>query len=392
LTTKKGEESKMFTQNATQIKIRKKEHANLCQEGYPRHKPSTKPFQDQHRERVPSSLRDTIGITTSTKQKNKKVRTGTKNIKHTANPPHKHNRQRNQKNKRHQTTPPTTNTTNTAGPQIHTHIQDHNIGDNEAHRSLTMRQNKNRETNVFRKYGPMKNRHFTPIQIKRNPSALFRHRVYQVAANAIAIKQLKYLRLRRVHRPNNVRDLWTTLLEEAYRPAYRVEVIGLNYNCNDTMRSYLDQEQTNVVLSKPLNSIEKAQKPPLTWYGFLSPKREQFVRESTLRETRLIAPEKYDPDLTGTDARGCDYAMLSYLNKIKIQNKAVLSRPPQWIEEVQRPSPTWHRFLESGGSPYDSNTNTSYEIMESPPMHTLDEPSSTRSTVTKESPTSFGGA
>jgi hypothetical protein len=66
------------------------------------------------------------------------------------------------------------------------------------------------------------------------------------------------------------------------------------YYCNRTMLSYLDQLQTNVVLSKPPRWVEEARRPPLTWYGFLSPERRPNFLEILPREQQILSPEYYE--------------------------------------------------------------------------------------------------
>ena len=138
------------------------------------------------------------------------------------------------------------------------------------------------------------------------------------------------------------RDHWAHHLEEARKCAYRSETIDPNYPgplrydimleiinletrrineflsafdhysalinthdineedqddesyCDQTLLSYLDQIQTNVVLSIPPKWIEDARRPPLTWYGFLSPERKPNFLEILPREEQILAPAYYE--------------------------------------------------------------------------------------------------
>jgi hypothetical protein len=63
-----------------------------------------------------------------------------------------------------------------------------------------------------------------------------------------------------------------------------------NY-CNDTMLSYLDQQQVNVAISKTPHWIEEERRPPLTWYAFMSPLQPAYPKASP---DRLLAQEYYD--------------------------------------------------------------------------------------------------
>ena len=64
--------------------------------------------------------------------------------------------------------------------------------------------------------------------------------------------------------------------------------------CDNTMLSYFNKIQTNVVLGIIPQWITEARRPPLTWYGFLS-KSTPFQAESTPEE-RILAPEYYTDD------------------------------------------------------------------------------------------------
>ena len=134
----------------------------------------------------------------------------------------------------------------------------------------------------------------------------------------------------------DARDHWAANLEEARKCAYRAETIDPNYPgqlrydimieiisletrrineflatfnhyqtlihtndinehdpkdeeyCDQTMLSYLDQIQTNVVLSKPPRWIAEERRPPLTWYGFLSPERRPNFLEILPREQQIL--------------------------------------------------------------------------------------------------------
>ena len=64
--------------------------------------------------------------------------------------------------------------------------------------------------------------------------------------------------------------------------------------CDNTLLSYFDQVQTNVVLKiTPPWDIE-ARRPPLTWYGFLTPARKYSFMDNSEDDERLLAPEYYD--------------------------------------------------------------------------------------------------
>ena len=64
-----------------------------------------------------------------------------------------------------------------------------------------------------------------------------------------------------------------------------------NY-CDDTMLSYLDPVQTNVILDTTPTWIEETRRPPLTWYSFLT--SEVPTHKEIQLEDRLPAPEYYD--------------------------------------------------------------------------------------------------
>ena len=64
-----------------------------------------------------------------------------------------------------------------------------------------------------------------------------------------------------------------------------------NY-CDDTMLSYLDPVQTNVILDITPTWIEETRRPPLTWYSFLT--SEVPTHKEVQLEDRLLAPEYYD--------------------------------------------------------------------------------------------------
>ena len=64
--------------------------------------------------------------------------------------------------------------------------------------------------------------------------------------------------------------------------------------CDQHILSYLDQIQTNVILSKPPQWLKDACRPFLTWYGFLSPPSEDFMEAPPPLECRLLASEYYD--------------------------------------------------------------------------------------------------
>ena len=136
-----------------------------------------------------------------------------------------------------------------------------------------------------------------------------------------------------------VRDHWVHHLEEARKCAYRSETIDPNHPgplrydimleiinletrrieeflydfdhysaiinrydmteddesyCDQTLLTYLDQIQKNVVHSILPKWVEEARRPPLTWYGFLMPPlnlHEDFMEGPP---PRLLAPDYYE--------------------------------------------------------------------------------------------------
>jgi hypothetical protein len=63
--------------------------------------------------------------------------------------------------------------------------------------------------------------------------------------------------------------------------------------CDDTMLSFFDEVQMNIIMDLTPTWIEDNKRPPLTWYSFLShePSRNS---NTTLPESRILAPEYYD--------------------------------------------------------------------------------------------------
>ena len=64
--------------------------------------------------------------------------------------------------------------------------------------------------------------------------------------------------------------------------------------CDQTMLAYLKPHQADVALSRPPQWIDQAERPPLTWYGFLALGQEPLFSNTSIADERILAPEYYD--------------------------------------------------------------------------------------------------
>jgi hypothetical protein len=64
--------------------------------------------------------------------------------------------------------------------------------------------------------------------------------------------------------------------------------------CDQTILAYLKPRQADVALSRTPHWIDQAERPPLTWYGFLAFDQEPIFTNTCIANERILAPEYYE--------------------------------------------------------------------------------------------------